>query len=160
MKYKAYVNFRVLDGEESLFRNTDIPLAHFQVQGGATRVVNFKSTDDIMLIGELKDAQQHKNIVLYLPPTKDHKDMKAAMDLTAIAKEGWDFVLSIVVERYSNGKLLEGFLLGINSAVLKTHPMIVGGNLLLVEVKFEDSKLHQGKIVNHFIPNASKAKVI
>jgi hypothetical protein len=159
MKYKGYINFRVIDGEQALFRNIDVPLANFQVQGGATRVIDLAATDDISLVAEFKEAQSYKNLVLYLPPTRDHKNIKAALDLAAIAKEGWDFVLSIVIERFSSGKLLEGFLLGINQAVLKTAPRIVGGNLLLMEVGFDHSRLHQGKVTHHFIKTSESKEI-
>jgi len=156
MKYKGYVNFRLHDGEQILFRNIDVPLASFQVQGGTTRIVNLRSTDDISLVAEFKEAQTYKNLALYMSSTTDHKDMKAALDLTAIAKEGWDFVLIIVIERFSSGKLLDGFKLGIKEAVLKSAPMIVGGNMLLMEVKFDDSTLFQGKVAHHFIKSGAK----
>jgi len=158
MKYKGFVNFRLIDGEQTLFRNVNVPLSSFQVGGGATRVIDLRSTDDISLVAEFKEAQTFKNLSLYLSSTRDHKDMKAALDLTALAKEGWDFILIIIIERFSNGKLLEGFKLGIRAAVLRSAPLIVGGNLLLMEVKFDDSTLFQGKVTDHFIH--SNARVL
>src|SRR5688500_7654710 len=106
MKYKGYINFRLIDGTQTLYRNIDVPLASFQVLGGTTRVINLKAADDSSLVAEFKEAQTYKNVALYLPSTSDHKDMKAALDLAALAKEGWDFILIIIIERFSNGKLL------------------------------------------------------
>lgn len=156
MKYKGYVNFRLIDGEQTLFRNIDVPLSSFQVIGGATRVINLGTTDDISLVAEFKEAQTFKNLSLYLSSARDHKEMKAALDLTALAKEGWDFILIIIVERFLGGKLLEGFKLGIREAVLKSAPLIVSDNTLLMEVKFDDSTLFQGKVTNHFIDSSVK----
>lgn len=153
MKYKALFSYKVLDedGEKILYKNHDLPIVKFQVGGGVDRMIDFNSTDDISLMSELKEAQTLSNIVVKLAATKDHKDMRAALELTDSFYKSLNSYIFVVVERYSNGKLLEGFLLK-GYANLRFAPRIGVHNTLAAKFKFsEGAELLKGKINDHFV---------
>ena len=161
MKYKAYFNFAVKEDEVVTVKNTNLAVAMFQVDGGASRMIKIDSTDDLGLVSDLKDAQNFKNIILYLSSTKDHRDMKAALDLTKIAGEEMGFIMHFVIERFSGGRMLEGLTLA-SVAYLNFAPQIGVDNKLVVTIELDDdSRLVQGKIKDHFMKGGlSKGKAL
>ena len=157
MKYKGYFNFEVnVEGKKTI-SNLNLPVSMFQVEGGASRIINVRSTDDISLISELEQARTFKNIVLYLSSTGDHRDMKAAMDLVEIGDRGFVVRLIMTVERYSGGKMLEGIALFEPAGELAFYPRNASQNTLMVTLKLPTVEIFQGKVKNHFIPYISKS---
>ena len=129
-----------------------MPVAAFQVEGGADRIINLRSTNDIGLVSELEQARSFQNIVLYLSGTKDHRDMKAAMDLTEIANNNFAVKLQLLVERYSGKKLLEGLALYDPGGQIKYPPQNAFDNTLMVHIALSETELFRGKVINHSMP--------
>lgn len=158
MKYKAYLNFQVAgDDDQNLYKNSNLPVAAFQVDGGASRIIKLKSTDDISLVSELEQARTFGNLYFYLSGTKGSKDMKAAVDLNAIAHDETTFQLLFIVERYSGGKLLEGLGLYCPNGLLKSPPSMAVDDTLLVPIDLtEGTEIYRGKIRNHNMPTVTE----
>lgn len=156
MKYKTFFSFDFYRADGGASSTENLPVAMMMVDGGASRRINFSSTDDISLISELEQARSFKNIILYLSSTKDHKDMKAAMNLTEIANAQTEFVFVVTVERFSGGKLLEGFELFEMSATLKFAPVMALNNTLMVSINLPFAELTQGKIQKHQLERVTK----
>ena len=159
MKYKAYFSFDFYreDTDETPISNDDNPVQMLMVDGGTNRMINLRATDDISLVSELKQAQEFKNIILYLSSTKNHKDMKAALDLVEIANGQKEIVMTLVIERFlNNGKLIEGIQLFEMLATLKNQPRSAVDNTMMVTINLPFAELHQGKIKNHQLKDYSK----
>src|SRR5215203_2405173 len=107
MKYKSFFHFFVTDGNSDKYVNLNLAVDSFEVNGGASRVVDLKTTDDISLASEFEQARAFKNITLYLPPTSDHMDRDAALALSDIAINKLKVHVMVSVQRYANAKMLE-----------------------------------------------------
>lgn len=150
MKYKAYFSFYFHRDEETYLANENNPVQMLQVEGGTNRMIGFAATDDISLVSEMKQAQEFKNIILYLSPTKNHQDRKAALDLMEIANLQTDFEASLTVERFNNsGKLLEGIELLDAIATLKYPPREAFKDTMMVSIELKTPSVLQGKIKDH-----------
>src|SRR5687767_1865118 len=128
MKYKA--RFHYIVGEDEDERKNTVPLYAFQVDGGTNRNIRLKSTDDISITSELEQARSFKNVRLYLSPTNDHKDMQAALDLTAAAIKTLTLLTILDIGKYSGGKFIEGLWLNDPQSSVKTEPYKTPGNYL------------------------------
>jgi hypothetical protein len=146
MKYKSFFHFFVTDGNSNKFVNLDLTVDSFEVQGGASRVIDLKTTDDISLASEFEQARTFKNITLYLPPTSDHRDMEAALALTEIAINKSKVNVMVSVQRFEKAKMLEGLALIDQEATLKKRPQTVPPHLLMVEINLPAGQLYRGKI--------------
>lgn len=142
MKYKASLTYLVGGGDE---RRNKVPVYAFQVDGGANRNIRLKSTDDISITSELEQARSYKNIRLFLSPTNDHRDMQAALDLTAAATKNLPLVTILVIHKYSGGKFIEGLWLNDPGSSVKTEPYKTPGNFLFVEIALPTVTLYHGK---------------
>jgi hypothetical protein len=143
MKYKATFKYNV--GWDEGERKNTVPIYAFQVDGGANRNIRLKSTNDISITSELEQARSFKNIRLYLSPTSDHKDMQAALDLTAAATKKLSLVMILDIQKYSGGKFIEGLWLIDSQSSIKTEPYKTPGNYLCVEIDLPSVMLLHGK---------------
>jgi hypothetical protein len=66
---------------DSVLKGSFIPVKAFSVKGGAKRLIDLASTDDLSLVSEFEQARNFKNISLYLPPAKNFE----WLDLTEIS---------------------------------------------------------------------------
>jgi hypothetical protein len=146
MKYKSFFHFFVVDGDSDKYVNLNLPIDSFEVNGGASRVIDLKTTDDLSLSSEFEQARAFKNITLYLPPTSDHTDRDAALALTDIAINKLKVNVMVSVQRYSNSKMLEGIALIDQEATLKNRPQTIPQHLLMVEINLPAVKMYRGKI--------------
>jgi hypothetical protein len=119
MKYKSFFHFFVSDGDSSKYVNLDLTVDSFEVHGGASRVIDLKTTDDISISSEFEQARALKNITLYLPPTSDYTDRNAALALNDIAINKLKVNVMVSVQRFAKAKMLEGLALIDREATLK-----------------------------------------
>src|SRR4051812_37213278 len=105
MKYKAdlhIITHATTDNngkETSSAERIDIPLDSFEVDGGANRKIKLSSSDDISISSELEQARSFKNIIFYIPPTKDF----LALKLIDIGRNFQFFSTTLVVSSYLKG---------------------------------------------------------
>lgn len=149
MKFKAYLNFFASDDDgNEIYRNSNLPVVRFQVDGGTSRIINLGSTDDFSLVSELEQARSFTNLYIHIS-----SNMKAAMDLTALARDETTISLLFIIERYSGGKLLEGLGLYCPNGVLKFPPVLAGNDTLATAFDLvEGTEIYRGKIRNHYMP--------
>ena len=146
MTYQAKFNYRVMEGEELATEKFGISVQIFQVTGGAQRSIKLSSTDDISISSELEQARAFKNVVLFLPPTKDGSDMEVALNLTNYFELKKTLLMSLVVERYSSGKMIEGLALLDGEATLLASPSVTEKRLLKLNINLPAAKLFRGTI--------------
>ena len=152
MRYKAFFSFKVEVDDTNYWENDLLPVSMMQVDGGAKRIIDFRSTNDISLVSELEQARSSQNIILYLSATNDHKDRKAAVDLMNILRSYRSMKTLLTVERFSGGKMIEGISLFAGKAVMKFPPANAFKNTLSVWFKLYEIQIFTGKVVNHGIP--------
>lgn len=151
MKYKAFFSFDFIRDDDTMIANENLPVAKIMVDGGTSRLINLRATDDISLISELEQARTHENIILYLSATGDHRDMKAALDLAEIARlDVMGIDLTVTIERFTDGgKMLEGIQLSEMFGKLHFPPRSAFDNTLMAHIELPNVELKQGKIQNH-----------
>lgn len=80
----------------SVINATEIPVTHFSVNGGAKRIIELASADDISFSLELSAAKNYKNISLFLPPARKFE----WLDLCEVAFH--DLPLAISFSTFAN----------------------------------------------------------
>lgn len=146
MSYKCELHYSINEGDEYITGRTNIPVRFFQVDGGANRFIKVSATDDVNIAAEFEEAGAHKNVILYLPPTKDGNDMETALELTGVALDKkLSLNMSLDIEKHSGGRMIESFVLAENAATLKQRPFIVGSQMLKVELRLPAAKWYRGK---------------
>jgi len=152
MRYKAYFSFKVTGSDKDYWENNLLPVLMMQVDGGAKRIIDFRSTNDISLVSELEQARSNQNMILYLSATKDHKDRKAAVDLMSIRSSLMSMKTLLTVERFSGGKMIEGISLFAGNARMELQPENAFKNTLSVWFRLNEIQIFTGKVVSHEIP--------
>ena len=151
MKYKAFFSFMPSEATiESARANLHLPVTAIMVDGGTSRMIKLNSLDDISLVSELEQARTYKNLIVYLAGTKDHRDMKAALDLTAIAGNQELIKAMVTIERRQNGKLLDALAI-YDRYTLSTNPVPAIGNTMMISLKMEEAEIFQGPVKGHMI---------
>lgn len=143
MKYKA--SFKYIVGEDGDELKNTVPIYAFQVDGGANRNVRLKSTNDISIASEMEQARSFKNIRLYLSPTKDHKDMQTALDLTAAVTKKLPLLTILDIRKYSGGKFIGGLWLNDPQSSIRTEPYKTHAKFLVVEIALLSAMLFHGR---------------
>lgn len=155
MKYKGYLSFKPMGSSSSVSSNEDLPVSMIMVDGGTSRLIKLSSTDDFSLISELEQARAHKNLIIYLGGTRDHRDMKAALDLTFLGTQRIFISVILTIERRLNGKLLDGIAIYEESATC-SQPIPALNKTMMINLKLEDAQIFQGPVRKHFIPTILK----
>lgn len=146
MKYKAFLEYYYEFDDLLYNKGRSIPIISFSVEGGANRKINLASSSDISITSELEQARSYKNITLFMPPTKNHLDMLAAVELTDIAlNKPADFGISFSVEKRLGSNRLERLSLSAENPALIKRPTVIAGHLLMIEVSLPDAFLELGK---------------
>lgn len=124
----------------------NIPVHSFEVDGGAKRKLNLKEIDEISVSSEFEQARMFKNIIFYIPPTKDFLALKI-IDLRSPMISF--FEMTFVVNIYSGGMRTQTLRFHNSSAWFVRVPAPVGSTppLLKAEVHFhsENTQLMHGK---------------
>ena len=129
---------------DSGFISKDI--SAFAVEGGALRTIDLSSTNtiDMSIVSELEQARQYKNVIVFLAPSNDPKDLLFISQLFVLASTKVLLKSTFVfVTRKYNDTALEGLTL-YGDATIKAPPMRVAGNLTRVEVGFQSLGLQHG----------------
>src|SRR5215203_1307636 len=111
MNYRAKLSYFVQDGGAQKFITLEIPAYAFEVNGGANRNIVLSATDDISLTSELEQARAFKNLTIWIARADKKFNWKAFTELKEIADKEISLNLLFAVERYSDGKMLEGIAL-------------------------------------------------
>lgn len=126
-----------------------IPVHSFEVEGGTNRKIDLKSTDDVSLSLEFEQARIYRNIIFYVPPTRDF----LAVRLMELGITGELFDLTFVVSIYAQGRKLQTLRLSAESSLFRSKPMTVGGPpapSLMVKVRMPHPKLLHGRFDPRF----------
>lgn len=157
MKYKAFFSFDFMRDDGTLIENENLPVAKMMVDGGTSRIIDWQTTDDLSLISELEQTRSNENIILYLSATGDHRSMKAALDLTEIARLAQKGVaLTLTVERFDGKQMLEGIELSEMFGSLRFPPRNAFDKMLMARFDVPNVELKQGKIRHHQLSKAAK----
>lgn len=125
----------------------NIPVHSFEVDGGAKGKLNLKEIDEISVSSEFEQARMFKNIIFYIPPTKDFLALKIiGLRSNTIAF----FEVTFVVNIYSGRTRTQTLRLHCSPAWFVRVPTPVGNTppLLKAEVHFHsgDAHLMHGKL--------------
>ena len=82
---------------DSVLKASYVPVSLFLVQGGAKRIIDLTSTDDLSLVSEFEQTRNFKNDSLYLSPTQNFE----WLDLTEVAI----YKLPISIAFFTNGNI-------------------------------------------------------
>lgn len=129
----------------------NIPVDFFEVDGGADRKIDVTSGDEISIGLEFEQARIYKNIVFYIPPTKDF----LAVKLIDLRKNGPEqFSITFAIGVYIDGALSRSLVFSSESAWLFGHPELSDGKspLLKMRVRFNNLLL----IYGHFDPKLKR----
>lgn len=143
MNYKAKLSYFVERDGKTKFVHLEIPVYSFEVEGGANRSIVLGSTNDISITSELEQARAFKNIMLWIAPGKGF-DARAVTELAEMAVKDMTLNLMFGIERYSDGKMLEGLAL-IDREAGVYAPQTVE-KLVAVDFLIPSAKLYYGKI--------------
>ncbi len=97
--YQGYFTFVVWAGPTGAFHSnltSDLPVEAFSVKGGTT-YTSFNAKQETNIKGQFEKAATQHNITLYLPLKKNHKDMKAALDLSNFYYDKTEFGMSLYI---------------------------------------------------------------
>ena len=129
----------------------NIPVDFFEVDGGADRKIDVTSGDEISIGLEFEQARIYKNLIFYIPPTKDF----LAVKLIDLRKSGPEqFSITFAIGIYTDGALSRSLVFSSESAWLFGHPQLSGGKspLLKMAVRFSNLQLVYG----HFDPKLKR----
>ncbi len=151
MKYKAelyIITHERTDNSGKVIREVeriDIPVNSFEVDGGANRKINLATVDEVSVSSEFEQARSLKNIIFYIPPTKDFLALKL-IDLTRDGLEGFD--ITFAISMYSNGQLIKALRISSNFAFFIKPPAPEGKTppLLKAWVRFNTAQLLYGQL--------------
>jgi hypothetical protein len=149
MKYKAelyIITHQQTDKDGKIIRDVErinIPLHSFEVDGGANRKIELNSADEISVSSEFEQARVHKNIIFYVPPTKDF----LAVKLVDIGRTPEWFDITLVISIFSNGKLIKALRFSSGQAWFSRTPAPEGKTPPLLKgiVRFHESQLLHGQ---------------
>ena len=135
MNYKGTFKYGWnFDKKEKKFGNErEIPIAVFF---NGTKAVALSRKDDINILAVMEQARDNNQLVLMMPPAKDHVDMEAAVELMGIAADKKPISIRFGVEKFSSRNKIQEFILWAPDAALKERPAITEGHLLKIELKF------------------------
>jgi hypothetical protein len=100
-QYEAYFSFVVWagpTGHDHSHLTSNLPVESFSVAGGTNYSTGLNSIRWIDIKAQLNQASAQKNITLSLPLTKNHKDMKAALDLSDFYYDKTEFGMSLYIQ--------------------------------------------------------------
>ena len=127
-----------------LEQRISVPVHSFEVTGGTNRKINLASADEVNVALEFEQARTFKNLVFYIPPTKDF----LALKLIELAnQQGREFAFYFFVSVYSAGILTSAYSIETNSAYFLGTPAPIGGTppLLRAKIKINSPYLSYGK---------------
>lgn len=146
MNYKFNFGYTNATGKSEEIRQYGVPVDSFSVVGGADRTIRVDSASDISITSEFEQARGYKNITLFMTSIKNPLAMEVAMELVSVAREKKEIVISIVVEKYAKGKIIEALSLSDFKATLKRPPLVVDNHRLMIEVNLPSANIYNGKI--------------
>jgi hypothetical protein len=135
MNYKGTFKYGWnFDKKEKTFGNErEIPITVFF---NGTKAVALSRKDDIDILAVLEQARDNKQLVLMMPPAKDHVDMEAAVELMGFAADKTPISIRFGVEKFSSRNKIQEFVFLTPDATIKGRPTITEGHLLKIELKF------------------------
>jgi len=101
--------------------NSFVPVSYFGVRGGAKRLIDLKSTDDMSLMSEFEQARKLSNLKLYLPP--DGKF--SSSELIEIALNNTKLSMSLFIGAYNKKSTRYTLTLYCDEATFKEKPQKV-----------------------------------
>ena len=144
MNYKAKLSYFVQEGDTEKFIALEIPAYAFEVEGGANRNILLGSTDDISITSELEQARTFKNLIVWVERAEKKFNWKAFTELKEIADKETTLNLLFAIERYSEGKMLEGVALIDRGAEI--YPPQIVENAIQLDFWIPTAKLYRGKM--------------
>lgn len=116
----------------------NIPVDFFEVDGGTDRKIEVASTDEINIGSEFEQARIYKNIIFYIPPTKDF----LAVKLIDLRKKGVElFTITFAIGVYIDGALNRSLVFSSESAWIFGHPELSGEKSLLLKMRVRFNNL-------------------
>ncbi len=131
-------------GKDYMLRS-GLGVTHFQVKGGAKRVIDLTSTQDISLMSEFEQIRSFKNVILYMPAGKNFE----WLDFIEIAEHNLTVSIKFVVIGEIGTTLTQSFQLVCKNAKItelpnKSKTSDSGQQLLTVKLSIPDAELDYG----------------
>lgn len=143
MKYRAELHIIPHETGDTASEKLVFPVHSFEVDGGANRKIALADTDEISVSSEFEQARANRNLVFYIPPTKDF----GALKLIAMGNPLAFFDMNFALDIYSGHLKIQSLWIGADGAWLSPTPSPQGGTppLLKAKVHFHDVRLLHGK---------------
>lgn len=130
---------------ESELAGSFVPINYFAVKGGANRLIDLTSADDISLVSELEQARKLRNITIYLPPSKNFE----WMHFNEIAFHNLPLNFALFTSGNIGKTVTHQFTLACRNAGISEQPKqkadgASGNNVLMVNLTINDSQLTHG----------------
>jgi hypothetical protein len=143
-KWEGYFGYKAKHTDiDSVLKAEFLPVSYFGVNGGAKRIIDLTSADDLSLVSEFEQARSFKNISLYLPSTKNFE----WLDLTEISIHRLQFVMYFFTQGKIGQTITHEFTLGCKNAQIIDSPdkKTDGGKLVLqVRMSLPETTLTHG----------------
>jgi len=137
--WNATINFYSTD-DKIIIQN--LPVVSFQVRGGAMRTIHLNAAKSTDIVLELDDARDHKNLQIFIPPSKG----------IAVAQLGEAYLLKkqmtmdFFLESKKGRTWIQAFNLYSGNALVLRHPVAVQKNetrALKIEMSLTDPRLEE-----------------
>ena len=143
-KYEAYLSFLVWAGAAGLNHShltSNLPVESFSVEGSTTNSTNLSSNTWTNIKAQLEQSATQKNISLCLRLTKNHQDMKAALDLSDFFYDKIQFQMSLYIQVKSGvpgipkTRWFNHYSLQVRDALVQVPPSFSSGRFV-VKISF------------------------
>lgn len=151
MDWTGYLHYKAKHTDiDSVLSATFVPVSLFKVSGGAKRVIDLTSTDDISLVSEFEQARTFNNLILYLPPAQNFE----WLDLSEIATHKLPVSVKFIAFGQTGKTTTQSFVLASKAARITEPPSkrsdagkpVLEVKLAISEVKLIHGTHHDGGI--------------
>lgn len=119
-KWEGYLAYKAKHADiDSVLKAAMIPINVFSVEGGANRLIDLSSADDLALLSEFEQARGFKNISLYLPTGKNFE----LLDLREICFHRLPLALSFYVQGVQSKTTIRRLTLVSPNAKVQSPPL-------------------------------------
>lgn len=141
MNWTGYLHYKAKHTDiDSVLSALFVSVLYFHVSGGAQRLIDLTSTDDISLVSEFEQARTFKNLVLYVPPADDFE----WLDLKEISIHGLPVSIKFIAFGGVGNTVTQSFILAAKNAKVTEPPAKRTSNakpVLEVKLAIPDARL-------------------
>ncbi len=144
--WSGFINYKAKHTDiESELSGKLVPINYFAVKGGASRLIDLKTADDISLVSELEQARSLRNITIYLPQSNNFE----WMHFNEMAFHNLPVSFALFTSGNVGKTLTHQFTLACRDAEISEQPKYkadgaTGTTVLMVNMTITESQLTHG----------------